>query len=176
MSSLLATKLHRPSIPAKRVQRPQLIQHLNEGFESGRQMTLVSAPAGFGKTTCISEWVNGLDLPVTWLSLDPTDDDPGRFFTYLVAALQKVDANTNLGREIEGVLRSGQVQPHEVQTQHPHAQRLMMPFKNRPAQVIELVPTRLAFISLTMSLVGIISITRGIRLPKSLQDVSTGAS
>jgi len=85
---------------------------LNEGLEFGRQITLVSAPAGFGKTTCISEWVNTLDCPVTWLSLDPADDDPGRFFAYLVAALQKVD--DNLGREIEGVLRSGQLPPSEA--------------------------------------------------------------
>ena len=113
MSSLLATKLHCPSIPPKRVQRPHLIRRLNEGLESGRQMTLVSAPAGFGKTTCISEWVNALDRwPVAWLSLDPSDDDPGRFFTYLVAALQKV--NENLGREIEGVLRAGQLPPSEI--------------------------------------------------------------
>jgi len=93
MTVLLATKLHQPAPPPKRVQRPLLIQRLNEGLESGRQITLVSAPAGFGKTTCVSEWVNALDSPVTWLSLDPADDDPGRFFTYLVAALQKVDAN-----------------------------------------------------------------------------------
>jgi len=78
----------------------------------GRQITLVSAPAGFGKTTSVSEWVGGLDLPVTWLSLDPADDDPGRFFTYLVAALQKVDPT--LGREIEGVLHSGQLPPNDA--------------------------------------------------------------
>jgi LuxR family maltose regulon positive regulatory protein len=85
---------------------------LNEGLESGRQITLVSAPAGFGKTTCISEWVNALDCPVTWLSLDAADDAPGRFLAYLGAALQKVDAN--LGRKIEGVLRSGQLPPSEI--------------------------------------------------------------
>jgi LuxR family maltose regulon positive regulatory protein len=112
MTVLLATKLHQPSPPAKRVHRPQLIQRLNEGLEAGRQLTLVSAPAGFGKTTCISEWVNGLDCPVSWLSLDPADDDPGRFFTYLIAALQQVDEN--LGREIEGVLRAGQLPPSEI--------------------------------------------------------------
>ena len=112
MSRLLATKLHHPSIPPKRVQRPHLIQRLNEGLESGRQVTLVSAPAGFGKTTCISEWARALDRPVTWLSLDAEDDDPGRFFTYLVAALQKV--NDELGREIQGVLRAGQLPPIEV--------------------------------------------------------------
>src|SRR5512136_516406 len=112
MSSLLTTKLHRPSAPAKRVQRPQLIQRLNEGFESGRHLTLVSAPAGFGKTTCISEWMNGLDLPITWLSLDESDNDPVRFFGYFIAALQKVDEN--IGRDIEGVLRSGQLPPSDV--------------------------------------------------------------
>ncbi len=112
MSDLLATKLYRPSIPPKRVQRARLIQQLNEGLELGRQITLVSAPAGFGKTTCVSEWVKASGLPVAWLSLDPADDDPGRFFAYLIAALQKVDAS--LGREIEGILRAGQLPPHEV--------------------------------------------------------------
>jgi len=111
-SGLLATKLHRPSIPTKRVQRPHLIQRLNEGLEIGRQMTLVSAPAGFGKTVCISEWVNRLNYPAGWLSLDTADDDPGRFFTYLVAALQQVDEN--IGREIEGILRAGQLPPAEI--------------------------------------------------------------
>jgi LuxR family maltose regulon positive regulatory protein len=75
-------------------------------------VTLVSAPAGFGKTTCISEWVGGLDVPAAWLSLDPVDDDPGRFFTYLIAALLKIDGR--LGREIEGVLRAGQLPPDEI--------------------------------------------------------------
>jgi LuxR family transcriptional regulator, maltose regulon positive regulatory protein len=114
MASLLATKLHRPSTPPKLVQRPRLVKRLNEGLADGRQLTLVSAPAGFGKTTCISEWVNALDLPVSWLSLDAADDDPGRFFSYLVAALQKVDEA--LGREIESALHlaGGQLPPSEV--------------------------------------------------------------
>jgi LuxR family maltose regulon positive regulatory protein len=81
-------------------------------MEAGRRITLVSAPAGFGKTFCVSEWVDGLDLPVSWLSLDAADDDPGRFFTYFVAALQNVDAN--IGGEIEGVLRAGQLPPAEI--------------------------------------------------------------
>ncbi len=112
MSDLLATKLRRPALSTKRVHRPHLIQCLNDGLDSGRQVTLVSAPAGFGKTTCISEWVNALELPAAWLSLDPADDDPGRFFTYLIATLQQVD--TNVGREIEGVLRAGQLPPGNV--------------------------------------------------------------
>jgi LuxR family maltose regulon positive regulatory protein len=112
MSTLLATKLRRPATSPKRIQRPHLIQRLNDGLHSGRQVTLVSAPAGFGKTTCISEWINAVDLPTAWLSLDPADDDPGRFFTYLIAALQQVDAN--VGREIEGILRAGQLPPAEA--------------------------------------------------------------
>jgi len=112
MTLLLATKLHQPSPPLKQVQRSHLIQRLNQGLAAGRQITLVSAPAGFGKTTCVSQWVDTLDCPVTWLSLDPADDDPGRFFAYLVAALQKVDAT--LGREIEGVLRAGELPPIQV--------------------------------------------------------------
>lgn len=112
-SSLLATKLHCPSLPTRWVERPYLSQRLNDGLAFNRQITLVSAPAGFGKTTCISEWVNTLDRwPVAWLSLDSSDDDPGRFFSYFIATLQQIDEN--LGREIGGVLRAGQLPPGEV--------------------------------------------------------------
>jgi len=107
---LLQTKLYIPPPRPNLVPRPRLIERLNAGLY--RKLTLISAPAGFGKTTCISEWVHALDCPVTWLSLDSADDDPGRFFAYLIAALQKVDAN--LGREIEGVLRAGQLPPGEA--------------------------------------------------------------
>jgi LuxR family maltose regulon positive regulatory protein len=107
MSGLLTTKFYRPSSPAKCVQRPHLIERLNEGIDYGRQVTLISAPAGFGKTTCASEWLDTLELPVAWLSLDSSDDDPIRFFTYFIAALQIVDEN--VGLDIEGVFRSGQL-------------------------------------------------------------------
>ena len=113
MAAILTTKLHQPTSKRKRVQRPQLIKRLSAGLESGHQVFLVSAPAGFGKTSCISEWVTSFDRwPVTWLSLDVSDDDPGRFFSYFVAALQKVESN--LGQEIESVLRSGQLPPAEI--------------------------------------------------------------
>ncbi len=110
-SVLLHTKLRRPSLLPRRVNRPQLVASLVEGYESGRQITLVSAPAGFGKTTCIAEWLQELSLPVSWLSLDPSDNDPARFFSYFVAALQKADEN--IGREMEQALRSGQLPPSE---------------------------------------------------------------
>lgn len=115
MPGLLGTKLHPPAVPARRVYRPHLVLRLNEGLEAGRHLTLVSAPAGFGKTTCVGDWVATLEgWSVAWLSLDAADDDPGRFFSYLVAALQTVD--NRLGRDIEGVLRSGQLPPAEVVT------------------------------------------------------------
>jgi LuxR family transcriptional regulator, maltose regulon positive regulatory protein len=110
--TLLQTKLYIPPFRLSIVPRPQLIERLNRGLQLGRDLTLVSAPAGFGKTTCIVEWLETLDLPVAWLSLDPADDDPGRFFTYLIAALQQIDKG--LGRDIEGVLRAGQLPPGEI--------------------------------------------------------------
>ncbi len=110
-SNLLATKLYQPAPPAQRVQRPYLVQCLNEGLVAGRRLTLVSAPAGFGKTTCVSEWLSGLGRPVGWLSLEPADDDPGRFFAYLVAALQRVDEA--IGRELQGIGQQGQLPPVE---------------------------------------------------------------
>ncbi|MGD8402878.1 MAG: LuxR C-terminal-related transcriptional regulator [Anaerolineales bacterium] len=112
MTVLLATKLRQPVLPKKRIERSKLIGRLNEGLESGHQVFLVSAPAGFGKTTCISEWLDRLDWPVTWLSLDSSDDDPGRFFTHLLAALQKIDEH--IGREIAGILHSGHLPPVEM--------------------------------------------------------------
>jgi LuxR family maltose regulon positive regulatory protein len=113
MSGLLTTKLNRPSLPEKWVQRASLIARLDEGLEAGHQVFLVSAPAGFGKTVCVSEWVDSLDhWPAAWLSLDAADDDPGRFFTYLIAAMQEIDAS--IGSEIEGVLRAGQLPPVEI--------------------------------------------------------------
>ena len=108
-SNLLGTKLHRPSPPSRRVQRTRLVEDLNEGLAAGHPLVLVSAPAGFGKTTLVSEWASSARLPVAWLSLDRADDDPGRFFPYLIAALQKV--NQNIGHEIESVLQSGQLPP-----------------------------------------------------------------
>ena len=89
---ILATKLYIPPPRAKIVLRPRLIERLNEGL-SGRKLTLISASAGFGKTTLVSEWVASCGRPVAWLSLDEGDNDPSRFLTYLVAALQTIVAN-----------------------------------------------------------------------------------
>ena len=89
---ILATKLYIPPPRPKIVLRPRLIERLNEGLSAGRKLTLISASAGFGKTTLVSEWIAGCERPVAWLSLDEGDNDPARFLTYLVAALQTIAA------------------------------------------------------------------------------------
>jgi LuxR family maltose regulon positive regulatory protein len=93
----LTTKLYIPPARPERVLRPRLIEKLNEGLRSGRKLTLVSAPAGFGKTTLLSEWVADCKRPVAWLSLDKSDNDPTRFLAYFVAALQTIEASIGKG-------------------------------------------------------------------------------
>ena len=111
MSTLiLATKLYIPPPRRKVVLRPHLIERLNEGLH--RKLTLVSAPAGFGKTTLVSGWVAGCERPTAWLSLDEGDNDPIRFLTYLVAALQTITAN--IGEAVLGMLQSPQPPPPEA--------------------------------------------------------------
>ncbi len=85
---VLATKLYVPPPRPRIVPRPRLDERLTEGLR--RRLTLVSAPAGFGKSTLVAEWVAACGLPVAWLSLDEGDSEPGRFLTYLVAALRAV--------------------------------------------------------------------------------------
>jgi LuxR family transcriptional regulator, maltose regulon positive regulatory protein len=70
------------------VDRRQLVERLNKGVASGTKLTLISAPAGFGKTTLISSWLIDYTSPVAWLALDETDNDPTQFLIYLVAALR----------------------------------------------------------------------------------------
>ena len=108
---ILATKLYIPPPRSKAVLRPRLIERLNEGLSSGRKLTLISAPAGFGKTTLVSEWVAGCGRPVAWLSLDEGDSDPTRFLTYLIVALQTIMAN--IGEGVLGALQSPQPPPIE---------------------------------------------------------------
>src|SRR3990170_6904687 len=103
---ILATKLYIPPPRAKIVPRPRLIERLNEGLSSGRKLTLISASAGFGKTTLVSAWVAGCERPVAWLSLDDGDNDPTRFLTYFIAALQTITAN--IGAGVLSVLQSPQ--------------------------------------------------------------------
>ncbi|MFZ5825353.1 MAG: LuxR C-terminal-related transcriptional regulator [Bacillota bacterium] len=88
--SLLRTKLYAPPPRPDRVRRPRLLDRLHAGIASGHRLTLVSAPAGYGKTTLITDWLSESSIPFAWLSLDAGDSDPARFGTYLLAALEPV--------------------------------------------------------------------------------------
>jgi LuxR family maltose regulon positive regulatory protein len=106
---IIATKLYIPPPRPDIVFRPRLVERLNEGLH--RKLTLISAPAGFGKTTLVSEWVAGCERPSAWLSLDEGDNDPARFLAYLVAALRTVAEN--IGKGVLGMLQSPQPPPAE---------------------------------------------------------------
>jgi LuxR family maltose regulon positive regulatory protein len=86
---VIKTKLSIPPSRANLVERSRLIQKLNQGFECG--FVLVSAPAGYGKTTLLSAWLNDVDFACAWLSLDERDNDLSRFLAYLVSAFQTID-------------------------------------------------------------------------------------
>jgi LuxR family maltose regulon positive regulatory protein len=92
---LLTTKLYMPPIRPELVPRPRLIEHLNEGLH--RRLILVSAPAGFGKTTLISVWIKNSGIVAAWISLDEGDNDPARFLAYLVAALRTIEESIGKG-------------------------------------------------------------------------------
>ncbi len=94
---IINTKLYHPPSRPKVVLRPRLNERLDEGFLPGHKLTLISAPAGFGKTTLISEWVACCARPVGWISLDEGDTDPSRFLSYLITALQLIQANIGEG-------------------------------------------------------------------------------
>jgi LuxR family maltose regulon positive regulatory protein len=99
---ILNTKLYNPPTRQKFVPRPRLIERLNEG--SNRKLTLISAPAGFGKSTLVSEWIANCELPAAWLSLDEGDNDLTRFLTYIIAALQTIESD--IGQGTLGFLQS----------------------------------------------------------------------
>jgi LuxR family maltose regulon positive regulatory protein len=100
--NLLRTKLFVPPPRQNLVERPQLFQKLDGGLVPANRLIIVTAPAGFGKTTLVSEWARGSGLPLGWLSLDEGDSDPTRFLRYLVAAMQSIDAR--IGKAIQAAL------------------------------------------------------------------------
>jgi LuxR family maltose regulon positive regulatory protein len=77
--TILATKLYIPPPPLQVVLRSRLLERLDAGLH--RKLTLLAAPAGFGKTTLLSAWVAACGRPVAWLALDAGDGDPARFLT-----------------------------------------------------------------------------------------------
>jgi len=92
---LLTTKFYVPPLRPELVSRPRLIEQLNAGLH--RKLTLVSAPAGFGKTTLLTEWASSCGRPAAWLCLDEGDNDLTRFLAYFVAALQTIEPNIGQG-------------------------------------------------------------------------------
>jgi len=113
---LLTTKLYIPPPRPNLVKRPRLVERLDDGLRLGRKLTLIAAPPGFGKTTLATEWLYSKDKNVSsrsvaWLSLDEGDNDPARFFTYLIAALRQIDAG--VGQATQSLLGSPQMPPTE---------------------------------------------------------------
>jgi len=110
--TLLQTKLFVPPLRPNLVPRPQLIDKLNKGLRLGHKLTLISAPAGSGKTTLACSWIHQLEIPVAWLSLDEGDNQPVQFAYYFLAALQT--ANCGLSDSVIAMLRSAQPPPLET--------------------------------------------------------------
>jgi len=101
-SPVLATKLFAPTARAQLVARPRLIDQLDTTLDGSHRLTLVSAPAGFGKTTALSDWLTHLgsrstDIRVGWLSLDEDDNDLTRLLAHMTAALRLAGIDVNQG-------------------------------------------------------------------------------
>lgn len=103
---ILLTKLFIPTPRVDLVPRHNLIDWLNSCLITNCKFVLISAPAGFGKTTLVSAWLGSVNSPIAWLSLDERDNDPARFLTYLVAALQHV--RPGIGLDLQAILQSPQ--------------------------------------------------------------------
>ncbi len=106
---LISTKLYIPPTRPELVSRPRLIEQLNAG--ATRKLTLISAPAGFGKTTLLSEWVHRsstatASLQVAWLTLDESDNDPTHFLAYFIAAIQTI--HPDVGQSVVAASQSSQ--------------------------------------------------------------------
>src|SRR5262245_27840882 len=112
-STLLANKLYAPSMRTRVVVRPSLLRQLDEALVRGCALILVSAPAGFGKSTLVGEWGSGLSPAPRWLSLDEADNDPARFVMYLIAALMQFNTAGHGWDELLQQLRAPQPPPLE---------------------------------------------------------------
>lgn len=107
---MLRTKLLVPRVPQRVIARPRLLARLKDGL--ARRLILVAAPAGFGKTTVLGQWLVDADVDTAWVSLDERDNDPARFWTYAVAALGTIDPE--VGVTALSMLRAPQPPPMET--------------------------------------------------------------
>jgi LuxR family maltose regulon positive regulatory protein len=97
LAPLIRTKLQSPLISGDWVARPRLLRHLDRGL--GQKLTLVSAPAGYGKTTLICAWLDTKRTAYAWLTLDPSDNDLVTFLSYFIAAVHTVAPNACAGTQ-----------------------------------------------------------------------------
>jgi LuxR family maltose regulon positive regulatory protein len=109
LSGPLQSKIERPLLRPGLVVRDQLIARLERGVASGCRLTLIAAPAGFGKTTLVGSWLAQHDRPAAWVSLDQSENDLPTFLVYLIVALRSVD--DRVGEALEHVLRAPQLPP-----------------------------------------------------------------
>ena len=105
---LLQTKLHIPPVHPMSIPRPRLMAQLHKS--RAFKLTLISAPTGFGKTTLLSEWAGHHTLPVTWVSLNESDNDPARFWAYFIAALTSLLDHTEASERIMELLYQDSVE------------------------------------------------------------------
>jgi LuxR family transcriptional regulator, maltose regulon positive regulatory protein len=108
---ILTTKIFIPAVRADLSARPRLVEKLNGALNESHKLILISAPAGFGKTTLVAEWLRQVDLPAAWVSLDKEDNNPSRFWHYVISAFQTVEAG--LGQTTLAALEATQLPPLE---------------------------------------------------------------
>src|SRR5579872_1605153 len=107
--TLLATKLHVPRLPPRHVHRAHLTARLQQA--TACPLTLIAAPAGFGKTTLLAAWLHEASVAAAWVSLDGGDDDPIRFWSYTLAALDRAHGAWGLNAIGLPLLQSPQSPP-----------------------------------------------------------------
>ena len=116
--SLLATKTHIPPLRTNLVNRQSLIQRLNDGISQNHRLALISAPAGYGKSTLLCEWASQAVTPVAWLSVEKGENAPERFWSYFITALSSI-SNLNQTGICESFIRSLQT------PKPPHMEELL---------------------------------------------------